>query len=147
MGSRRKSRELALQMVFQHDMTGMSPDEIFPGFDDLLKAPAETRAYAEMLVRGTVEHRNEIDRLIVKQAENWRIERMPIVDRCLLRVAIFEMIHCPDTPAAVVIDEALEIAKRFSTPKSPQFVNGILDAIHRKEPAGAARPTGGGKKA
>jgi len=132
MGSRRKARELALQMLYQVDMTGIEPDEVFPHFDDLKKVPAETRDYACSLVKGTVFQRDEIDKMIVRQAENWRLERMPIVDRNILRLAVYELLNCPETPAAVVIDEALEIAKRFSTPKSSQFVNGILDGIRKR---------------
>jgi N utilization substance protein B len=138
MGSRRKARELALQMLYWHDIAGTAPEEIFLRFEDLHRANAETREFARNLVLGTVERQAELDALIVRQAENWRIERMPAVDRNLLRMALFEMIHFADTPAAVVIDEALEIAKRFSTPKSPQFVNGILDAVRKREVAGPA---------
>lgn len=144
MGSRRKARELALQMMYQHDMTGTAPDAIFPLFEDLRKAAEPTREFAERLVRGTVAHKAELDEMIVRQAEHWRIERMPVVDRNILRVALYEMLHEDDTPAAVVIDEALEIAKRFSTPKSSQFVNGILDAI-RKRQAEAAPATPGAR--
>ncbi len=119
-------------MLFQHDMTSVEPAKIFPYFEDLKKVSDETRDYAESLVIGTVARRDEIDKMIVRQAENWRLERMPIVDRNILRLAVFEMLNTREIPAAVVIDEALEIAKKFSTPRSSQFVNGILDGIRKR---------------
>ena len=142
MGNRRKSRELALQMLYQYDVTGAPPERIFESFEDLRKVARETRDYAEDLVRGTVAQRDDIDRMITEQAENWRLERMPMVDRNILRLAVHEMLHVSDTPPAVVIDEALEIAKRFSTPKSPQFVNGILDGILKRQGAPKRRKAG-----
>ena len=94
----------------------------------------------DQLVRGTVEHIEEVDRRISGHAEHWRLERMPIVDRNILRLAVFEMMFS-DTPAAVAIDEALELARRYSNEESVQFVNGVLDAVHRdleKEQKGRA---------
>jgi transcription antitermination protein NusB len=138
MGSRRRARELALQMLFENDMTGAPPEEMFGHSEELHHSAESTRAYAKRLVCGTLDHRPEIDALIVGQADNWRLERMPAVDRNILRLALYEMRHEPDTPAPVVIDEALEIAKRFSTPKSSQFINGILDGV-LKSPASEAK--------
>ena len=91
----------------------------------------ERDEFLEQLVRGTVEKAGEIDALISSHAEHWRIERMPAVDRNILRLAIYEM-RKTDTPPAVVIDEALELARRFSTEESVQFVNGVLDAVHKE---------------
>ena len=139
MGSRRRARELALQMLFENDLTGAAPEEMFHHFQEWRHAADSTRDYAKRLVVGTLEHRPEIDDLITRQAENWRLERMPAVDRNILRLALYEIRHEPDTPAPVVIDEALEIAKRFSTPRSSQFINGILDGV-LKSPAGAGEP-------
>jgi N utilization substance protein B len=99
-------------------------------------SPPERDAFLEGLVRGTVEKAGEIDALISGHAEHWRLERMPAVDRNILRLAIYEMRHT-ETPAPVVIDEALELARRFSSEESVLFVNGVLDAIHR-EAAGRA---------
>jgi N utilization substance protein B len=136
MGSRRRARELALQMLFENDLTGAPADEMFQHFQEWRHAADSTRDYARRLVVGTLEHRSEIDELITRQADNWRLERMPAVDRNILRMALYEIRHEPDTPAPVVIDEALEIAKRFSTPRSSQFINGILDGVLKGAPAG-----------
>jgi len=85
--------------------------------------------YARILVEGTIEHREEIDRLIRAQADNWRLERMPAVDRNILRLAVFEMLHQRDVPKLVVVDEAIELAKRFGSEQSGRFVNGLLDGL------------------
>jgi N utilization substance protein B len=129
MGARRKARELALQMLFENDVAGTRPEEMFRRSGDLQKAPAALRDFTERLVSGTLAHRDDLDVLISNQADNWRLSRMPIVDRNILRLALFELLHEPATPRPVVIDEALEIAKRFSTPRSSQFINGILDGV------------------
>jgi len=138
MGARRKARELALQMLFENDIAGTDPHEMFRRFADLDSAPEGIRAFAERLVSGTLRHRDDLDELISKQADNWRVARMPVVDRNILRLALFELLHEPETPRPVVIDEALEIAKRFSTPRSSQFINGVLDGVlksrERREP-------------
>jgi N utilization substance protein B len=123
-------------MLFENDLTGAPPEEMFLHFQEWRHAAESTRDYARRLVVGTLEHRPEIDGLITRQADNWRLERMPAVDRNILRMALYEIRHEPDTPAPVVIDEALEIAKRFSTPRSSQFINGILDGVLKGAPAG-----------
>jgi N utilization substance protein B len=129
MGARRKARELALQMLFENDVAGTRADEMFRRNTDLQKAPATVRDFTQRLVSGTLANRDDLDAIITKQAEHWRLARMPIVDRNILRLALFELLHEPSTPRPVVIDEALEIAKRFSTPRSSQFINGILDGV------------------
>ena len=129
MGARRKARELALQMLFEHDVAGTTPDDMFRRSDDLRNAPEGLRDFTKRLVSGTLEHRETLDSMISRQADHWRLMRMPIVDRNILRMALFELLHEPETPRPVVIDEALEIAKRFSTPRSSQFINGILDGV------------------
>ena len=129
MGARRKARELALQMLFEHDVAGTAPTDMFQRSDDLRNAPEGLRDFTKRLVSGTLEHREELDQIISRQADHWRLMRMPIVDRNILRMALFELLHEPETPRPVVIDEALEIAKRFSTPRSSQFINGILDGV------------------
>lgn len=140
MPSRRRSREHALQILYQWDMRKQPVDESIDAFygtlysEESAVAP-ERDAFLEQLVRGTVERVAEIDTLISGHAEHWRLERMPAVDRNILRLAIYEMRHT-DTPVAVVIDEALELARRFSTEESVQFVNGVLDAVHREPERG-----------
>jgi len=138
MGARRKARELALQMLYENDVAGTEPGEMFARFGGLRTATETTRSFAERLVTGTLRHRKDLDALISKQAEHWRLSRMPVVDRNILRLALFELLHEPETPHPVVIDEALEIAKRFSTPRSSQFINGILDGVLKARQAGRA---------
>jgi len=134
MGARRKARELALQMLFENDVAGTSADEMFRRNADLQKAPDGIREFTERLVSGTLANRSDLDAIISRQADHWRLARMPIVDRNILRLALFELLHEPSTPQPVVIDEALEIAKRFSTPRSSQFINGILDGVLKAKP-------------
>jgi len=132
MGTRRKSRELAMQMLFQGDLGKQKPEEVESLFwasrDDI---DLETRGFADDLHRLATTRDEEIDALIQKHAQNWRIERMPVVDRNLLRAATAEMLGFPKTPAAVIINETLEIARRYAAPESIQFLNGVLDAIGR----------------
>jgi transcription antitermination protein NusB len=125
-------------MLYENDVAGTEPREMFARSSDLQTAPEGTRAFAERLVAGTLAHRDDLDVIISKQADNWRLSRMPVVDRNILRLALFELLHEPDTPHPVVIDEALEIAKRFSTPRSSQFINGILDGVLKSRHAGRA---------
>jgi N utilization substance protein B len=129
VGVRRRGRELALQMLYQHELAGTDPETIFAGFDELRDAPPEARDFAVALVRGVIGRLAELDAQIGEQADHWRIDRMATVDRNILRLALFELRFAPDTPAAVVIDEAVEIAKRFGSERSSQFVNGVLDGL------------------
>ena len=132
MGARRKARELALQMLFQHDMSGNEPDMIITTFEDLQKSKPNTREFAVKIFRGTVDHLTELDDMIQAQAENWRLSRMAVVDRNIIRMSVYEFLHESDTPKLVIIDEAIEIAKKFGTQKSSQFINGILDGILKR---------------
>ena len=132
MGARRKARELALQMLFQQDMSGNAPDMIIETFEDLQKSKPNTRDFAAKIFRGTVDHMSEIDVMIQAQADNWRLSRMAVVDRNIIRMSIYEFLHESGTPKLVVIDEAIEIAKKYGTEKSPQFINGILDGILKR---------------
>ncbi|HXU07929.1 MAG TPA: transcription antitermination factor NusB [Blastocatellia bacterium] len=133
MGARRKARICALQMLFQYDVARPSVEELTSGYweafgDDMGNVPHE---FSDKLALGAISHLDEIDALIKRRAENWRIQRMAVVDRNLLRLAIYEFLFESDTPKTVVINEALEIARRFSTFEATQFINGILDAIKR----------------
>jgi len=132
MGARRKARELALQMLFQHDIAGNQPDQIIDTFEELQKSKPNTREFATKIFRGTVAHVSEIDEMIQNQAENWRLSRMAAVDRNIIRMSVYEFLHESDTPKLVIIDEAIEIAKKFGTQKSGQFINGILDGILKR---------------
>jgi N utilization substance protein B len=131
-GSRRKARELALQMLFQYDIAGNEPRTIVQTFEELQKARLPIRDFAVRIFEGTVENLEKIDGMIVAQAENWRISRMAVVDRNIIRMSIYEFLHESDTPKLVIIDEAIEIAKKFGTQKSSQFINGILDGILKR---------------
>ncbi len=132
MGTRRKSRELAMQMLFQGDLGKQTPDEVRKLFwASVTDVDDETRGFAEDLYRVATSRAVEIDALIEQHSENWRIERMPVVDRNLLRCGIGEMIGFPKTPAAIVINESLEVARRYAAPESIHFLNGVLDAVAR----------------
>jgi N utilization substance protein B len=132
MGSRRKAREYALQMLFQWDISRDSIDHVIRTFWENCDEPHDVREFADMLVSRTIEHVEEIDVRIQRHAEHWRLDRMAVVDRNLLRLATQEFLYDRETPKSVVINEAIEIAKVFSAQESPQFINGILDSI-RKE--------------
>src|SRR5207249_3280871 len=132
MGSRRKAREYALQMLFQWDITRDIIDQIAPTFFENHEESPAVVDFARLLVTRTVEHVEEIDVLIRKHAEHWRLDRMAIVDRNILRLATQEFLYDKETPKTVVINEAIEIARRFSNQESPQFINGILDSIKRE---------------
>ena len=133
MGSRRKARECALQMLFAADVAQTAPDDLVRTYwAELGETDIEdsAREFATRLAVGTLAHTNELDERIRVRAEHWRIARMAIVDRNILRLAVYEFLH-ETTPRTVAINEALEIARRFSTYEATQFINGILDAIKR----------------
>jgi transcription antitermination protein NusB len=132
MGPRRKAREYALQMLFQWDITRDTLDQIAANFFVNYDEPQTVVEFATLLVSRTVEHVEEIDVLIQRHAEHWRLDRMAVVDRNLLRLATQEFIYDKETPKSVVINEAIEIARRFSSQESPQFINGILDSIKKE---------------
>jgi len=133
MGSRHQSRERALQILFQYDIHG-KPGLWLDEFWKPLKADDQTRAFAERLVQGVVEHKKEIDTLIGKYATNWKISRMPIVDRNILRAGLYELFWIDEVPAKVTMDEAIELAKSFGDDEASKFVNGILDKVLATDP-------------
>lgn len=172
VGKRRMAREMALQMLYQHDLGGATAAQIFRVFD---RAPylagngrddagedgkpkakvkpkpkpgpkrtpeegerrrrevEEAFGYAQSLVAGTLDHLEEVNHLIREQADNWRLERMPAVDRNILRLAVYELLYEEGIPKLVVVDEAIELAKKFSTDQSSRFVNGLLDGILKRK--------------
>src|ERR1700733_280606 len=133
MGTRRKSRELALQMLFQADMGKQAPEEVRRTFwGGRNSVEADERGFAEDLFRVAEDRKPDIDKLIEQHAEHWRMERMAAVDRNILRAAVAELLAYPDTHRAVVINEALEIARKFSSPESVQFINGVLDSVGKE---------------
>ncbi|HVS22067.1 MAG TPA: transcription antitermination factor NusB [Pyrinomonadaceae bacterium] len=133
MGSRRKARECALQMLFAADVSNMRADDLVRTFWSELadgELEPQAREFATRLATGALANLAEVDERIRSRAEHWRISRMALVDRNVLRLAVYEFLHEP-TPRTVTINEALEIARRFSTYEATQFINGILDAIKR----------------
>lgn len=190
LGKRRRSREMAIQMLYQQEMGGSNVEQVFATFDvdDYLnetevppaepdappagegavaataaaekprpkpvkRTPAELQErrllvresfdHAKKLVRGTLESQAEIDELIRSHAENWRLERMPPIDRNILRLALYEMLHEENVPKVVIVDEAIELAKKFGSENSGRFVNGLLDGVLRTR--GAGKPAAGGR--
>jgi N utilization substance protein B len=133
MSSRRRSRQRALQVLFLWDARRQPVDDALDAYYDTLFSEEQPGRdpFVSELVQGTINHLAEVDERITRHAEHWRMERMPAVDRNILRLSVFEMTHL-GTPAAVAIDEALELARKFSNEESVQFVNGVLDAVHRE---------------
>jgi N utilization substance protein B len=133
MSSRRRSRQRALQVLFLWDARRQPVDDALDAYYDTLFSEEQPGRdpFVSELVEGTIKHLAEVDDRITRHAEHWRMERMPAVDRNILRLSVFEMTHL-GTPAAVAIDEALELARKFSNEESVQFVNGVLDAVHRE---------------
>lgn len=164
-GKRRQAREMAVQMLYQRELGGSDLEAIFASYDrrDYLNEPqsedgdgaapaapastspadesrlAEAFAYARRLVEGTVTHRAELDELIRRHAENWRLERMPTIDRNILRMALYEMLHHQGVPKVVIVDEAIELAKKFGSENSGRFVNGLLDGVLKSRAAAERR--------
>lgn len=134
MANRRRSRQRALQILFLWDARRQPVDDVINAYYDTLLSEEQPLRdpFVSDLVHGTVDHLAEVDEQITKHAEHWRMERMPAVDRNILRLAVYE-IKCAGTPAAVAIDEALELARKFSNEESVQFVNGVLDAVHKEK--------------
>src|SRR2546429_331477 len=135
MASRRRARQRALQILFLWDVRRPSVEDAINQYYDALysEEKPERDPFVDDLVRGTVEHIKEIDDGIPRHAEHWRMERIPAVDRNILRLAVYEMTR-GGTPPPVTIDEALELARKFSNEESVQFVNGVLDAVRREMP-------------
>ena len=137
MGQRRKSREIALQMLYQMEMIDQPPHEVIDLYNELASGEEDNnpdftqaaRPFAEQLLNGVYAHRDELDKMIVTASENWRLERMSIIDRNVLRVAVYEMLYCPEIPPKVSINEAIDLGKTFGSPDSGAFINGILDHL------------------
>jgi len=135
MGSRRKARECALQILYQLDLGKGELDDVVERFWRQLDESIEQGAkdFSENLIRGVWRSRDELDGLIESYSTNWKISRMAAVDKNILRLAIYELIYCPDIPVKVTLNEAVEIAKRFGTAESGAFVNGILDNVAKEK--------------
>ena len=132
MGNRRKSRELAMQALFYMDMSrDEGKDVLLARFCEHFKPSNKAKPFFLELVNGVMQARSEIDAIIERFSSNWKISRMPCVDRNIMRVAVYEMINCDDIPTKVSINEAIDIGKRFGTEESGAFINGILDSIRK----------------
>ncbi len=151
-GERRRAREFALQLLFQIDLSRDSAEgveEACGQFWESRRVPDAVREFSTSLVRGAHRHREFLDGILAGTAHHWKVSRMAVVDRNILRIALYEFLFHPETPPIVVIDEAIEIAKRFGNDESGVFVNGILDAVRLRIEAGEIRapgpaPTGNG---
>lgn len=145
MGRRTKARECAFQMLYQWDATRVPMDEVEDAYWRLRSTTEETRAMADRLARGTAAIVGEIDAAIQAAATNWRFERIAAVDRTVIRLGTYELMKEAGTPAPVILDEAVELAKRFGEVESHAFVNGVLDAIRKRVrgEAAASLPTRG----
>lgn len=133
MGKRRKARECTLQVLFQLDFMDGDFQEIQDEYWAPRKGPKEVEEYSRWLVNGILSHREEIDALIKSVSQHWSLGRMTAVDRNILRMAVYELIYEKNMVPAVVINEAIEIAKKFSTSEAADFVNGLLDAVRKKQ--------------
>jgi len=132
MGTRRKSRELALQMLFQSDMGKQDAEQVRKSFwSERQEMDESVRDFADDIFRIATERSAAIDEIIEKHAANWKLERMAAVDRNVMRAAVAEFMGFPQTPAPVIINEALEIARKFSSPEAVNFINGVLDSVSK----------------
>jgi transcription antitermination protein NusB len=123
LGSRREAREHAVALLYEAEAKAMSPAEL------LAELPLAPEAFTVELVEGVGSYQAEIDEWLRSHARDWKLERMPVIDRAVLRLSVFELVHRPEIPTGVVISEAVELAKRYSTDESGRFVNGMLSAI------------------
>jgi N utilization substance protein B len=134
-GGRSRAREAALQMLYQWEIGRASAHETiatyWPSRDPSYELPDENREFANGLVRGTIERVAELDALLAARAQNWRVERMAVIDRLILRLGVYELLAETGTPARVVINEALELARAYSGDEAVAFVNGVLDAVRK----------------
>lgn len=134
-GPRHRAREAALQILYFWEVGRASPDEALAAFfaEHEPDAPEALRAFAADLVHGTIAEVASLDEVVAAHSANWRLDRLAVIDRMILRMAVWELRHGQDTPAPVVIDEAIELARTFSTDDSVRFVNGVLDAIRKAQ--------------
>ena len=132
MGKRRKSRGLALQLLYQLDVTKQDPPKVLAQFQQHFLPDEERDEFLESLFLGVLEHSQEIDRLLKQFSENWRLDRMSIIDRNILRMATFELLYCEDIPPKVTLNEAIDLGKEYGTEESGSFINGILDRLQKE---------------
>ena len=141
MRKRSKSREYALQALYQIDIRHADCRQILQEFWRDHDSASDIKTFANRLVQGTMEHVTDIDPLIASHADNWNLKRMAVIDRNILRLGVFELVYLDDVPPKVCINEAIELAKRFGDAESGKFINGILDAIHKTRAGTPAAPS------
>ena len=134
MGTRRKSREIAIQILYQLEINEADIEDAVATYWDAYQPSRDLKDFSSHILQGVFRHLREIDTIIGKTSNHWSLTRMPAVDRSILRAAIFEILYCPDIPLKVSIDEAIELAKKFGTEKSSLFINGILDKVAHQFP-------------
>jgi N utilization substance protein B len=132
LGKRRKSREFTLQVLYQLDITKQEATKTLTQFQENYLPNGRRDGFVERLVLGVQEHRKEIDQLIKKYSEHWRLDRMTLIDRNILRMATFELLYCEEIPPKVTLNEAIDLGKRFGSEDSGSFINGILDRIQNE---------------
>jgi transcription antitermination protein NusB len=132
LGRRRKSREFALQVLYQLNITKQDALQVLTQFEGHFLSHGEADEFLKCLVLGVLEHFSELDRLIEKYSENWRLDRINIIDRNILRMALFELLYCEEIPPKVTINEAIDLGKRYGSEDSGSFINGILDRIQNE---------------
>ena len=130
MSVRRKAREIVLHVLYQLDINNSDPKEVLELYWQNFKPSEKTREFCWRLIEGVLKNKEEIDRLIEENSQNWALKRMAMVDRNILRFAAYELLFCPDIPFKATLNEAIELAKKFGTDDSGAFINGILDKIH-----------------
>jgi N utilization substance protein B len=135
MGTRRKSRELAMQALFCMDTLKNESDELLEGLSGMLELAPDINRFYMTLIKGVIDNKSQLDQLIEQFSSNWKISRMGCVDRNILRIAAFEILYCHDIPPIVSINEAVDIGKLYGTEESGSFINGILDGIYQQQTA------------
>jgi N utilization substance protein B len=136
LGARRRARELAVQILYQMEANPLDPSEALELFWQNVSVRGQVKEFADRIVEGVQYYREEIDRLIAKHSEHWRLERIDRVDKNILRMGIFELLYCDDIPVKVALNEAIDLGKKFGTEESGAFINGILDRISKTEANG-----------
>jgi N utilization substance protein B len=136
LGARRRGREIAMQILYQLEANPLDTREVLESFWEHGAASGQVREFTTRIVEGVLQHREEIDRLIRKHSEHWRLERINRVDKSILRMGVFELLFCDDIPVKVALNEAVDLGKKYGTEESGSFINGILDKISRIEAQG-----------
>ena len=140
MGKRRKSRELALQVLYQLEIAEQDSESPIDHLQAYVLQDRERDEFSELLVRGVRAHGKEIDRLLKKHSEHWRLDRMAVIDRAILRMATFELLYCEEIPPKVTLNEAIDLGKRYGSEESGSFINGILDQMQKEVVRKPAQP-------